>query len=107
MKKSINYTKYIPYKAGVIVDTYEIAEYIDEITWNCLEVDELMDYLSTNIDDTLKELGYINDIDFLSEKDAESFKLNIFPQIKKDLEKIKTDTTQEIDPELIIPQTLI
>lgn len=61
MNISINYTKYILYKAGVMVDIYKIAEYIDEVTWNCLEIDELMDYLSTNIDDTLKELGYLND----------------------------------------------
>ena len=97
MKKSINYTKYIPYKAGVMVDTYKIAEYIDEVTWNCLGVDELMDYLSSNIDDILKELGYINDIDFLSEKDVESFKLNIFPLIKTDLEKIKNNRDSTID----------
>lgn len=98
MTLSINYTKYIPYKAGVMIDTYKIAEYIDEITWNCLEIDELMDYLSTNIDNTLKELGYLNDVDFLSAKDVESFKLNIFPLIKKDLKKIKSN----INPELII-----
>lgn len=89
MNKNIFYTKHIPYKAGVMVDTYKIAEYIDEVTWECLDIDELMDYLSANIDDTLKELGYINDIDFLSSKDIEAFKRDIFPQIKKDLKDIK------------------
>lgn len=97
MKQSINYTKYIPYRAGVMVDTYKIAEYIDEVTWNCLEIDELMDYLSTNIEDTLKELGYLNDVDFLSAKDEESFKLNIFPLIKKDLKKVKSNRDSTID----------
>lgn len=97
MKTSINYTKYIPYKAGVMVDTYKIAEYIDDVTWNYLEIDELMDYLSANIDDILKELGCINDIDFLSAKDVESFKLNIFPLIKMDLEKIKNSQDFTID----------
>ena len=97
MNISINYTKYIPYKAGVMVDTYKIAEYIDEVTWNYLEIDELMDYLSTNIDDTLKELGYINDVDFLSAKDIESFKLNIFPLIEIDLKNIKNNRDSTID----------
>lgn len=106
MKVSISYTAYIPYKSGVMVDTYELAKYIDDVTWNCLSIEELMDYLSANIDDTLKELGYINDIDFLSPSDITLFKQAIFPQIEKDLEKIKTDAKSEIDPELIIPQTL-
>lgn len=97
MKKTINYTKYIPYKAGVMVDTYKIAEYIDEVTWNYLGVDELMDYLSSNIDDTLKELGYINDVDFLSANDLESFKHNIFPLIETDLKKIKNGRDSTID----------
>lgn len=97
MKKTINYTKYIPYKAGVMVDTYKIAEYIDEVTWNCLEIDELIDYLSTNIDDILKNLGYINDVDFLSAKDVESFKHNIFPIIETDLKKIKNNRDSTID----------
>lgn len=97
MKISINYTKYIPYKAGVIVDTYKIAEYIDEVTWNYLEVDELMDYLSTNIEDILKELGYLNDVDFLSAKDVESFKHNIFPLIETDLKRIKNNRDSTID----------
>lgn len=97
MKKSINYTKYIPYKAGVMIDTYKIAEYIDEVTWNCLEVDELMNYLSTDIDDTLKELGYLNDVDFLSANDLESFKLDIFPLIKTDLKMIKNCRDSTID----------
>ena len=97
MKMPINYTKYIPYKAEVMVDTYKIAEYIDEITWNYLEIDELMDYLSTNIDDILKELGYLNDVDFLSVKDIESFKYNIFPLIETDLKKIKNNRDSTID----------
>ena len=103
MNISINYIKYIPYKAAVMIDTYELAKYLDDVTWNCLSVEEIMDYLSANIDDTLKEFGYINDIDFLSPSDITSFKQAIFPQVKKDLEKIKTDAKSEIDPELIIP----